>query len=252
MTALPFATSLPTDPGPDRTPPPEQSPLVATLTSTIEWGTVTSPRSLQVRVGASEVGHTCQRRLAYALHETAAAAFSDPMRLVVGTGVHLHLEQIFRRFDGHSGRLLVEHPVEYRGVPGVIDLFDQYLGVLVDWKTTGKTTLARYIKAGIPVHYRVQAQIYAAGLAAQGYDVRTVAVVFLPYDGALSQAWDWQAVPDRGEADRAIDRLDALRADPRTPDQVPASPDRLCGWCPWYRPRSTDLARACPGLSTTA
>lgn len=236
----PFAP-IPGDPGAETTP---QSNLTAVAVSNIELGVLTSKRSLQSVIGASEVGHPCDRRLAYRANDTPAVNLGDPMRLLVGTGMHREVEDIIRRLDQGAGRFLTEVTVVYRGIPGQADMYDAYLGALYDWKTTGKARLAIYRKNGIPPAYRVQVQIYAAGLAERGYHVRDLAVCFLPYDGALSQAWSWETKPDKGIADAAIDRLRVVeRLEPAAAD---ATPDRLCPYCPYYNPRATDLNLGCP------
>lgn len=244
-TALPFAPAPPRDPGPPPAPP--QPGLAMTLASHLQLGIITDDRSLQTAVGASEVGHPCARRLAYRLAGAPVSNHGDPTRLLVGTGTHLAIENILLRADRGAGRFLTELPVTYRGIPGRVDLLDTFLHVVVDWKTTGKARLSGYAKDGIPQAYRVQAQIYAAGLREAGYQIHRLAVAFLPYDGALSQLWTWEADPDPAEADRAIDRLDALRGlDPAT---VTPTPDRLCSHCPYHNPRATDLAVGCPGTA---
>lgn len=243
----PFAP-IPSDPGAVTIP---QSTLTAVAVSNIELGVLTTERSLQVVIGASEVGHPCERRLVYRIHGAAPVNIGDPMRLLVGTGVHLVVEGIFNRLDRGVGRFLTEVPIVYRGTPGQVDLLDRYLGAVYDWKTTGKARLSTYQKNGIPVNYRVQIQIYAAGLAQAGHEVRDLAVLFLPYDGALTTAWAWETKPDQGVADAAIDRLLALR-DCAEPASAPATPDRLCAYCPFYNPRATDLNLGCPATKGKA
>jgi len=229
-------------------PKPERPPLSALgmlITSNIELGVITSRRSLQATIGASEVGYPCARRLAYRLTATPGCNLGDPMRLLIGTGVHLALEEIHHRLDRSAGRFLTEIPTVYRDIPGQADLLDTYLHTVIDWKTCSKDRLAKYTKDGPPANYRVQLQIYAAGLIEAGFDVQQLGMVFMPYDGALSSTWVWETKPDPTEADAAIDRLDSLRG--KAPADVPATPDRLCGYCAHYNPASTDFNRACPG-----
>lgn len=248
-TTLPFER-VPTEPARERTERAPASALEMVLGSHIELGTITSDRSLQTAIGASEVGYPCPRRLAYALSGAPVVNHGDPMRLLVGTGVHLVLEEIHHRLDRGAGRFRTELATVYRNVPGKADLLDTYLHLLLDWKTCSKERLAKYAKDGAPINHRVQIQIYAAGLRAAGYDIERVGVVFLPYDGALSQIHVWEASPDPTEADAAIDRLEGLRG--KDPADVPAVPDRLCAYCAHYNPRSTDLNRACPGTTKGA
>lgn len=244
MTGLPFEP-VPAEPPREKPERPPQSPLGMVVASNIELGVITSNRSVQTTIGASEVGYPCARRLAYRLTGAPAVNLGDPMRLLVGTGVHFALEDIHHRLDRGAQRFQTEVPLVYRDIPGQADLLDTYLHALLDWKTCSKERLAKYQKDGPPINYRVQTQIYAAGLQEAGYDVQQVGIVFLPYDGALSSLWVAEAAPDRTEADSAIDRLESLRGKP--PAEVAATPDRLCAYCAHYNPRSTDLNRACPG-----
>lgn len=242
----PLIAALGTDSSARANRPPD-SALGLTLASLIELGIITNGRSLQTAVGASEVGYPCARRLAYRLAGVPAVNHGDPMRLLVGTGVHAALEALFDRLDHGAGRFLTEVATVYRDVPGRADLYDVYLRTLLDWKTCSKDRLAKYRADGPPINYRVQLQIYAAGLLDAGVEVQRVGVAFLPYDGALSSLWVWETTPDRREADAAIDRLESLRdADPA---EVAPTPDRLCAYCAHYNPRTTDLGRSCPGNS---
>lgn len=228
-----------------------QSPLAAVLSSTIALGAATQRRNLQVELGASQIGIECDRQLSYRLHNTVVVNTAvDPMRSLVGTGVHLLLQEIFTRLDGGSGRFLTEQYVSYRGVPGQADLYDGWLRTVIDWKTTSKARIADYVKNGLPQSYRTQIQIYAAGLQELGLDVRQVAVAFLPYDGPLSGLWTWQAEPDRSIADTAIERVAKLRE--ITPEDAQAIPSRACSYCPYYSPRSTDVRFGCPAKKGTS
>lgn len=243
----PFAP-IPSDPGADVNP---QSTLTAIAVSNIELGVRTTERSLQTTIGASEVGHPCERRLVYKINGVAPVNFGDPMRLLVGLGVHQVIESIFDRLDRGTGRFLTEVPVTYRDTPGQVDLIDGYLHVVYDWKTSSRARIAAYRKNGIPPAYRTQVQVYAAGLTEQGYDVRDLAVTLLPHDGALSQAWSWETKPDRGIADAAIDRLLALH-DCQEPAAATPTPDRLCPYCPFYNPRAIDVNLGCPATKGKA
>jgi hypothetical protein len=241
---LPFAP-VPVDPGTVKDPPREPQPLVAAYTSLIELGLGSSMRNLQRAIGPSQIGHPCDRHLVYLLDGTPTVNFSDPMKLLAGIGIHGALAEVFRRLDSGHGRFLVEEYVNYRGCEGTCDLLDQYLHVLVDWKTTSKARMAKYIKDGPPDQYRVQVQVYAAGLRSVGFQVDQIALIFLPHDGALAQTWAWTTEPDQSIADAAIERLAALRT--REPPTTPASPDRYCGYCDHYNPRAADLQLGCPG-----
>lgn len=230
-------------------PEPERPPVSAVaqqLASMIQLGATHSPRSRQTVVGASEVGQLCDRRLTYKLGGTEPVNWSDdPLRPLIGTGVHLALDDVFARLDDGAGRYLMRHRIMYRDVPGEIDLYDRWLRLLVDWKTSTKAKIARYAKGEVTAEYLVQAQIYAAGLIEQGKPVDAIAICYVPLDGALRDMWATELTPDRAMADAAIDRLEVLRG--LAPVNATPTPTHTCGWCPQYQPTATDLALACPG-----
>jgi hypothetical protein len=239
--APPAVTKKPVEP----VEPVEEDPFTQALVSLIELGMVTSPRSVQHGIGMSQIGHACDRRIAYQVSDTPKTNFGDPLKLLVGIGVHLALKEVFARLDGGSHRFLVEESVAYRDIPGSFDLFDRWTKTVIDWKTTTKARLSQYRKEGPPRSYLVQAQGYAAALRIRGEDVRQIAIVFLPVDGALSAIWAYRAGVDPSIADDAIDHVEALRA--KDPALTPSTPDRLCPWCDHYQPGSTNLEIGCPG-----
>lgn len=222
---------------------PQASILATSLVQHIEMGMAASARSRQKEVGASEIGMACARRLAYRHHDYPKFNYTDPMRLLIGIGVHLALAQIFDQISAATDRFLVEYRVEHSGVPGTLDLYDRATATLVDWKTTSKKRLTDYARNGPPQHYITQAQIYAAGLLNAGFPVKRIAIAFLPYDGALESLWVWLSTPDQTVADEAIERYRAVGA----PYETPSTPDRTCGFCDYYNPQAKDLRLGCPG-----
>lgn len=208
----------------------------------------TAPRSLQVAVGASEIGQRCRRRLAYRIARTPAVAMGDPLKSLIGIGTHNVLSAAVENID--PTRYLVEQEVSYRGIPGKLDLFDLWRHRLVDWKTTSLDRLKRYRAEGPPANYVVQLNIYAAGLAAMGYEVDLAALIFIARDGDLSDIWAWTTVPNQAVADEAIDTYSSLvdaMSGGKTPADIEPWSSVLCNYCPHHQPRSADLAIACPG-----
>lgn len=224
---------------------PNADAVATTFRTLIQLGEATSRRNLQTEVGASGVGQPCDRRLAFMLAGAKAVNRSDPMKRIVGTAMHLWLAEKMEQLDQGSGRFLIETPVNYKGIPGTCDLFDRFLGLVVDWKTTSMRRLADLKRGGVPASYLWQINVYGAGLRELGEAVRQVALVFVPTDGTLNDIWAWVSPLDYEIADRAARRRDQLMG--REPSTVPASPDRLCPWCDFYQPDATDLSKACPG-----
>ena len=95
----------------DTTPAPVDATAMAfaaTYGTLIALSAAQSPRSTQVDIGASEIGGGCDRQIAYKTANTPACNFRDPLRVIVGTGVHLAMAEIFTRLNGRSARFLVE------------------------------------------------------------------------------------------------------------------------------------------------
>jgi hypothetical protein len=230
-------------PGP--TVDPEAYALECVLRSLISLGAVTSPRSRQTAIGTSEIGHVCDRRIAYRLAGTPRSNLTDPLRALVGVGWHAAMAEVFGRLDGGLGRFLVEYPVSYRGIPGTLDLYDRASRTVIDWKTTLRSRVVATRHGGPPTPYVVQVQTYGAALESMGETPSHVALAYVPTDAELSGLWVWRTPYDRAVADAAIERLDRLRG--RLPGATAPTPSETCGWCDNFRPHSTNLDLACPG-----
>ncbi len=99
-----------------------------------------TPRSKQVSIGPSEIGHECLRRLAYKLIDIPKVneGSNGNWAAQVGTAIHAHLAEIFAKIDGFQ----VEQKVQIRGgLSGTVDLYDEVRGIVMDWKTTGASGL---------------------------------------------------------------------------------------------------------------
>jgi hypothetical protein len=245
VTASTFAPAPLPPPGPVVRPPdPLAESLAEALADGIWQADATAPRSMQVALGFSQLGGDCDRRLLHHLRGTRPINHPDPLRAIVGTGVHLILADFFRRLDAGTGRYLVEQRLLWQGVPGTVDLFDRRRRVVIDWKTTTMDKIARYRAQGPTKTQVVQIMGYGAALQAASEPVEHVALAFVPTDGTLEDIFVWRAPLDVSIAQRAVERLSLLAQQP-----LPAtpSPSALCKWCPFHRPGSTDLTTSCPG-----
>lgn len=234
--------------------------IVDTVTASI----INHPRSQQVAIGPSEIGTPCTRQLGHRLNNTPPA---QPRRVAwlpfIGTSVHASLEVIF-----HSADLRHEHQHGQRAwltetrvtvgqigghdITGSVDLFHIPTGTVIDHKIVGPTAMAQYRRDGPGQQYRTQAHLYGAGLAAAGWAVNTVAVLFWARNADTidtcwwSEPWDPQVAADGlARADgvsRSLTMLGPQLLLPRLP-----TADDHCLHCPWWQPHTADLAIACPG-----
>lgn len=190
--------TAPTAPGMEVTP----SAAATEIWDLIEHGLAHQPRSLQKRIGPSELGADCIHCLAAKL--AGWAKTQDRAWLpAIGTGVHLLLEEMFTRFEREnrtgSPRFLIEQRVtvgDIGGTPitGSTDLVDLWAGMTVDWKCVGPSSLRKY-KTGPSATYRAQAHLYAKGWRAAGHDIGTVAICFLPRNSPNMRDGFWWHEP---------------------------------------------------------
>lgn len=227
--------------------------LAARVAEVIWSADQNAPRSRQREVGPSELGIGCSRQIAYKLAGTDPVNMTiDPLAAIVGTAMHTWMATTFRSL-GPPGRYLVEHKISFRGVPGTLDLYDRRDRTVIDWKFPRRAKANRMRAGGPPRHYVWQGQTYAAGLVEQGETPERIAVVYIPVDGTLDDAFAFVWPVEPNVAAEAADRLDTVRTQwgndaEGHPGQVPAQPSRLCPWCPFHRPKwAGDLDVACPG-----
>lgn len=233
---------------------PAQS-LANELADIITQAGIWAPRSKQIVIGPSEMGHECTRRIAYKLldWEKANEQAGGNWASQVGTAIHAHLADIFRKKEGYE----VEQKVKIRGnLSGTVDLFDINRGIVMDWKTTGATGLSRYRKEGASKVQIVQTQLYGYGKAQAGATVNQVALVYLPTSGSLDEMHLELHDYDESIAIKALERLDNIHGllaqmdvenHPQLWSMIPAMADRLCNYCPYFQPFSKDLSKACNG-----
>lgn len=227
-----------------------------------------APRSLQKRIGPSEVGEPCVRKLAYKIHDWPVVnTGQDPWASIIGTAVHAWMADLFEQRntplpDGRlrykiEERVMVRQgPTEAGDLAGSSDLYDRLTGTVWDWKCTGITSLNKYRRHGPGPQYRTQAHLYGLGQENAGETPQRVAICFLPRHHQLTPHV-WSEPYDRQQALTALARLDTIhqligQLDPEQhPDRwslIPTDTDAKCAWCPWFQPGSTDLSAGCPGV----
>ncbi|MGH3503175.1 MAG: hypothetical protein ACRDQA_20110 [Nocardioidaceae bacterium] len=219
------------------------------------------PRSRQKKLGPSEIGVPCARRLGYKLTDTLPVNERDTAwKPTVGTAVHTWLESAFKRanriLDPDNPRFLLEHRVEVgetggQTIDGSCDLFDRVTRTVVDWKIVGVGALRKYASNGPGEQYRTQAHAYGRGWQRRGLTPRYVAIYFLPQNGELTDAYVWHEPYDETIAVKALERLDGITTlvSDLQSAALPLLPtaDAWCVYCPWFMPASTVITEACPG-----
>lgn len=189
----------------------------------IEHAITNHPRSLQTAIGPSEIGTPCDHCLAAKLAGWAQVdERTIPWLPTVGTAVHAWLETAFIGHENDRNavhttglRYSTEAPVMVghingQEIWGSTDLLDRHVGMTVDWKIVGPTTL-RKAKTGPSEVYRVQADLYAKGWNDAGVRVDHVAIAYLPRNAvSLDDAIWWTAPHDRARAVAALDRANRI------------------------------------------
>lgn len=230
------------------------------LIATIKDAILNHPRSLQTRIGPSEVGHSCARRIGYKLlgHPETNAGADVPWLPTIGTGVHGWLEDTFTDANGplDEPRWLTEMTVSVgeigsTDITGHADLFDRSTGTVIDWKIVGPTTLRKYKAGGPSPEYRAQAHLYGRGFTRRGLRVRRVMIAFLPRNSELRDAHIWSEPYNEQIALDALNRAEGIHLTTSALGlqglAVLPTADAYCARCPFYRAASTDLAAGCPG-----
>jgi hypothetical protein len=233
------------------------------LVHIIEQAIAAHPRSLQARIGPSEMGTPCARKLGHKLAGTPERERSTPWRPTVGTAVHSWLDQVVTAFeaqrltDGKPVRWHTEQRVNVGQVDGVdisgsCDLFEQVTGTVIDFKIVGPASLKKY-KAGPNETYRVQAHLYGLGYVNAGHTVNHVAIWALPAAGELHQAVFWHEPFDPAVAHAALKRADAIAKAGRLAGWAAVLPqldtaNDFCSGCPFRSDAANpDPSTACPG-----
>lgn len=224
------------------------------LINTIRKASTFAPRSQQVAIGASEIGVECIRRLSYKmLNRPKVNDSSEVWPAAVGTAIHAHLANIFEKDENYQ----VEERVQIAdGIFGSIDLYDKQRGIVLDWKTTGTSGLEKRKRSGGTAQHITQVQLYGLGKENQGAPVSYVGLVYLPTSGSISDMVIDLHPYSREAAMKALSRIDDIQTmlstidvenNPQMWEQIPASPDRLCMYCPYFKPYSEDYSTGCPG-----
>ncbi|GAA1994222.1 hypothetical protein GCM10009799_20390 [Nocardiopsis rhodophaea] len=240
----------------------DEKQVAAELTYFVEDAIHSAPRSLQRALGPSELGIECARRIGYRLADVEPINHSDGWLAFIGTAVHASLERVFTRANQRlqHPRFVCEQRVTVgtlagEPVVGATDLYDRACAWTVDFKVMGKTSLQRLARHGPGSQYRAQAHLYARGWIAAGHPVDRVAVWGLPRNEPLSRAVFWSEPYDEQVAVESLTRAEGIASLVSSMGvgalSILPTADSYCGYCPFFRRGSTDLATGCPGHPTS-
>lgn len=255
-------------------PPPRST--ITELRDVLMAYDASRPRTLQTRLGPSELGTPCQQQIARKL----AGAPRQPVTKPVwapwqGTAVHAEMEKVVAFWNAQLGRerWLAEDSLEIDpGLPGIDgisghgDAFDLDHGMVVDWKHVGTTALKKLRaarKAGKPAaeqvspEYRTQAHLYGVGHDRKGRPVKFVRLVLLARSWQYDDSDEWTEPWQPDIAFTAIDRYYAthellaaldVTGSPDNIAAVPPAPSaEACAWCPFHRPGQPSDWAGCAG-----
>jgi hypothetical protein len=231
--------------------PPTQL-LLGDLEAVIRDYARADKRALQTSLGPSEVGQSCQRRLALTmLGSPPINDDRDEWTSSVGTAIHAWMaaalvaknEQLVAA--GLPARWLVEQEVPVRtGLVGHTDAYDMWTHTVVDHKFPGVTAIRKYRKAGNPgKQYIWQAHLYGRSWKQLGFPVKNVAIALYPRSGLVRDSWLWQEAYSPAKADEALAHIDSLMVAMDIADglgelnTLVSTLDRdvtNCSWCPFW------------------
>jgi hypothetical protein len=225
------------------------------ITKLILHAAATSPRSIQTRIGPSEMGHPCMRKLAYkALDHPKTNTNSDPLPSIIGTGGHLWLADAIERVGG--GRYLSETRLNISGsIAGHCDVLDLWTRTVDDFKFPGPTAMKKYRANPPGKQYEDQQDLYGLGWDNLGYTPEHVAIIFIPRAGRLEDMHVWSRPWSKENAEACLNRYASIVArlgelnadtDRSVLARVPIEPSN-CSWCEWFLSGSNDPAAGCPG-----
>lgn len=230
----------------------------------IKDGITRHPRSLQKRIGPSEIGRPCDRWILHKLNGDGEPDRGPAWKPAVGTAVHDQLERWFdaanvpnaagdvTNWEWVTEQNVVVGQIGGQDIPGHSDLFHVPTGTVIDHKIVGPRQLSKYRLQGPSKQYRVQAHLYGKGFTDDGGwgPCRAVAIAFLPRDGELSNAYFWTEPYNPHLAAEAMiraNRLHTLLTILGIDAALAASP--LCDdeWCTWCRKEKRAQERAAGG-----
>jgi hypothetical protein len=192
-------------------------------------------RSQQVEVGPSAIGG-CRRQVYHILKQSPKVnSDTESLASILGTFIHSGIAEAIKREDPFGDNFIIEQEVTFGNLKGHVDLFIKDLGMVVDWKTTKKTSLRYFPK----LQQRMQVQVYGYLLAQNGHEVKNVALVAIPRDGIMTEIRAHVEAYDEALALEGLAWLNDLRAVVALNGPAPEPSERLnfcAAYCDYYDP----------------
>lgn len=191
---------------------------------------------MQTELGMSELGG-CEKRAKFRLLGVEPTDPSGSIQAVLGTLIHEAIAGVLKQLQDEgliSAEDLIEHAVEFAGVPGHNDHYEADTETLVDTKTTSQRMLDYWREHGISRSWRFQTATYAAALVKQGNPVRWIRIDVLARDTGDEESF--VRMFDPGEVGQAMEWLAWVRNTPLESLPRAYAPDsKLCERCPFRR-----------------
>lgn len=214
-----------------------------------------SRRTQQSKLGPSQIGTPCDRRLVmHLMGMPHVNPGGDGWAAWLGTQGHIGLEKMMQWADAGQGRFATEMRVKFNSQlcpGGTLDLLDRVLIMVDDHKMMGQWSLDKLRTEGPTPIYRTQLHLYGMGARLRGEQVDHVCLIGWPRDKAsLDDLYVWHEPYDPTIARDALARLDALQA---WMDKCAADgSSRLdvanwaavaddCRYCPYHQKDAKDL-----------
>lgn len=249
--------------------------LKSQLLEIINWADRNSDRSQQLAIGPSEIGTSCDQRLARTLAAMPQVNFRfDPWAGIVGTGIHSWMENAVKRYlqhhalenlNGQTAGLRWFTETRVHADELISGSSDLYTGDVVDYKSAAADKIKKMALGDIsliPDQYRIQGHIYGLGNRRAGRQVRDIVLVFLPRNGLIKNMFIHREPYNEVTAFKALDRMYAIvdqMNELQLPErsinwpEIPLDAGPGCWYCPFFKPGTEGDkpdGTGCPGNTT--
>ena len=196
------------------------------LMQVVKQASSQSARSLQTKVGPSELGG-CRREFWYKINEPTKTNENQlVLASYMGTAIHKAIEADFRASDPTGARYMLEVTVETEGIEGHLDCYDLIDFEVIDWKTTKQKNQGYF-----PNRDQIwQVMVYALMMIRAGHRVDKVTLVSLARDGDERDLIEYSVDYDEAIALEAL----AWYKNEMERQEIPAAEKDATTWCQHY------------------